>query len=205
MNQQISDATKKEAQKLYEKACALIHGELILHENQGRKAPGFWTKLKLKRATKLFEQVLLLIPNNWASMWFLGKTVQRLGDERAGFDWFVKAWDQKPQNVDVAREAALSAMRLGLSRHAIEYCEEAIKLEPNNSGMVCNLSLALLHDGRLEQALETAKQAASMDAKDKVNENVLRVVKHFATSKSPCPKNSEELDVYCKKHREIFR
>ena len=205
MKQQISDADLKEAQNLFEKACALTKGELILHDNQGRKPPGFWKKLQLKRAAKLLERVLLLAPNHWNSMWILGKTVQRLGNEKAAFEWFVKAWDQKPKNVNVAREAALSAMHLGLSRHAIGYCEEAVKLEPNNSGLVSNLALSLLHDGRPEQALVMAERAFAMDANDKVNENVLRIIKHIATTKSPCPKNGEELNAYCKNHKDIFR
>ena len=83
-------------------------------------------------------------------MWMLGKVVQRLGDERSAFDWFAKAWDQKPENINVAREAALSAMHLGLARHAIEYCEEALKLEQNEPGLVCNLALAFLHGGKPE-------------------------------------------------------
>jgi hypothetical protein len=50
-----------------------------------------------------------------------------------------------------------------------------------------------------------AERAFAMDANDKVNENVLRIIKHIATTKSPCPKNGEELNAYCKNHKDIFR
>ena len=200
-----SPEARKEAQKLWEKACALTKEELILHENQGRKPPRFWTGLKLKRAVKLFEKVLQLAPNHWNSMWILGKTVQRLGDERAAFDWFVKAWDQTPRNIDVAREAALSAMHLGLARHAIEYCEGALKLEPNDSGMICNLALALIHDGKPSEAVTKAKLAVDGNPKDTVSVNVLRLAQHIAQTNSACPRNSAEIQEYCRKHREIFR
>ena len=200
-----SPEARREAQKLWEKACALTKGELILHENQGRKPPGFWTRLKLKRAVNLFEKVLQLAPNHWNSMWILGKTVQRLGDERAAFDWFVKAWDQTPRNIDVAREAALSAMHLGLARHAIEYCEEALKLEPNDPGMICNLALALIHDGKPSEALVKAKVAVDGNPNDTVSVNVMRLAQHLVQTMTPSPRNSAEIQDFCRKHREIFR
>jgi|SRR5688572_18174237 len=200
-----SPEAQKEAQKLWEKACALTKGELILHENQGRKPPGFWTRLKLKRAVKLFEKVLQLAPNHWNSMWTLGKTVQRLGNERTAFDWFVKAWDQTPRNIDVAREAALSAMHLGLARHAIEYCEEALRLKPDEPGLICNLALALIHDGKPAEALAQAKLAVDRNPKDIVNVNVMRLAAHLLQTGDPCPRDAAELDAYSRKHREIFR
>lgn len=199
-----SPEARKEAQKLWEEACALTKGELILHENQGQKPPGFWTRSKLKRAVKLFEKVLDLTPNHWNSMWMLGKTVQRLGNERAAFDWFVKAWDQTPRSIDVAREAALSAMHLGLARHAIEYCEEALKLESKDSGMICNLALALIHDGKPSEAVAKAELAVDGNPKDTVSVNVLRLAQHLAQTNSPCPRNSAEIQEYCRKHSEIF-
>jgi tetratricopeptide (TPR) repeat protein len=200
-----SATARKDAQKLYEKACALTKGELILHENQGRKLPGFWTRLKLKRAVKLLERVLELVPTHWNSMWILGKTVQRLGDERAAFDWFVKACDQKPRDPNAAREAALSAMNLGLARHAIEYCEEALKLEPNEPGLICNLALALIHDGKPVEAVARARLAVDRDPSDTASQNVLRLAQHLVQTNSPCPRNNAEIQDYCRKHRDIFR
>jgi tetratricopeptide (TPR) repeat protein len=200
-----SPEARKAAQKLYEKACELTKGELVLHETQGRKHPSFWVKLKLKRAARLFEQVLKLAPDNWSSMWILGKTIQRLGDERTAFDWFVKAWDQAPRNVDVAREAALSAMHLGLARHAIEYCEEALKLKPDEPGLICNLALAFIHDGKPSEALAKAKLAVDANPEDIVSVNVMRLAQHLVQTNAPCPRNSSEIQDFCRKHREIFR
>ena len=200
-----SPTARKEAQKLWKKACALTKGELVLHENQGRKPPNFWVRFKLKRAVKLYERVLQLAPNHWNSMWILGKAVQRLGDERAAFNWFVKAWDQTPRNVNVAREAALSAMNLGLARHAIEYCEEALKLEPDEPGLICNLSLALIHDGKPTEALAKAKFAVELNPKDSVSMSVMQLAQHLEQTNSICPRNSAEVQDYCRKHREIFR
>ena len=204
MREPNSSEARKEAQKLWEKACALTKGELVLHENQGRKPPNFWVRLKLKRAVKLYERVLQLVPNHWNSMWILGKVVQRLGNERSAFDWFVKAWDQTPRNVDAAREAALSAMNLGLARHAIEYCEEALKLEPNEPGLICNLALAWIHDGKPDEALAKAKLAVELNPKDSVSVSVMQLAQHLAQTKSVCPSNSDEIQNYCRTHPEIF-
>jgi Flp pilus assembly protein TadD len=205
MEKQEIDATRRKAQRFYEKACALVKGELVFHENQGRTAPNLWVSFKLRRATGLFQKVIRLVPRHWNSMWLLGKTVQRLGDEQTAFEWFVKAWDLEPKNADVAREASLSAMNLGLGRHAIEYSEEALKVEPNEAGLMCNLGLAYLHDGQPEKALEIVQHAKVLDGNDKVNENVLRLIQHIISNKSACPQNRAEMDAYCLKHRDAFR
>ena len=205
MQESSTVSARKKAQAIYDKACALTKGELILHENQGRKPPNFWIRFKLRRATKLFREVLELAPDNWASMWLLGKTVQRLGDEKTAFEWFVKAWDQKPKNVDVAREASLSAMNLGLARHAVEYCEEALRLDPQDAGLLCNLALAMLHDGKSAEAFTLAQQAIDRNPSDAVCKSVMKLAQHFVRTKASCPRNSAELDAYCRKHRDIFR
>jgi tetratricopeptide (TPR) repeat protein len=179
-------------------------GELLLHETQFRKPANLWVRFKLWRAARLFREVLRALPNDWRSMWQLGKTIQRLGDEEAAFGWFEKAWDLKPKNADVAREAALSAMHLGLGQHAIEYSEEALRIEPDEPGLVCNLALSLLHAGRPQQALEKVQEAVRLDKNDKVSENTLRVIRHIAENKAACPQNSAALQTYCKQHREIF-
>lgn len=199
-----SPAARKVAQGLWQKACVLTEGELILHESQKREPPGFWSRLKLKRAQRLLQQILALTPDHWNSMWLLGKSVQRFGDERAAFEWFVKAWNQAPRNADVAREAALSAMHLGLSRHAVAYCEEALKLEPNDPGLTCNLALALIHDGKPLEALAKAKLAVEGNPSDGVSGNVMRLAQHLVQSGTSCPRNSAELQEYCHRHRSLF-
>jgi tetratricopeptide (TPR) repeat protein len=194
-----------EAQRLYERACALTKGEFLLHETQHRKAPSFWTRLKLKRAATLFKKVLALAPHNWASMWLLGKTLQRLGDERAAFDWLAKACEEPHNNANVPREASLSAMKLGLGRQAIELCEATLKIEPGNGGLICNLGLAYLHNGQPEEALMQVKRAIEADPADSVSRNVQRVIEHIIAKKAPCPKTAAELDDYCRKNKGIFK
>jgi tetratricopeptide (TPR) repeat protein len=195
----------QKACRYQERACALVEGELLLHENPFRPSPGIWTRFKLWRASRLFRKVLQIAPHHWQSLWSLGKTVQRLGDERAAFDCFVRAWDLQPGNADVAREAALSAMKLGLARHAVEYCDAALNLEPGEPGLLCNFALALLFAGRPQEALNKANEAVEKDPHDEISQNVLRVIRHIADTRSACPSNAAELDRYCKQHREIFR
>lgn len=199
-----SPEAKAEAQRLWEKACELTKGEIILHENQGLRPPGFIAWIKLKRASSLFKRILVLVPNHWNSMWLLGKVTQRLGNERGAFDLFNKAWDQKPGNIDVAREAALSAMHLGFSRHAIEYCEEGLKLEPNNPGMICNLGLALIHDGKPQEALTKIKLAVQLNPSDSVSVNVLKLAVFLIETNSSCPSNSAQLQKFCQQNKNIF-
>ena len=79
----------------------------------------------------------------------------------------------------------MSAMHLRLSRHAIVYCEEALKLDPNEPGLICNLALALIHDGKPSEALAKAKLAVDRNPKDSVNANVIRLAKHLVETKAP--------------------
>jgi Flp pilus assembly protein TadD len=134
-------------------------------------------------------------------MWMLGKTVQRLGDERAAFDWFAKAWDLKPGNADVAREASLSAMNLGMGVMAVEYCEEALTIEPRNPGLLSNLALSQLLAGRPQDALETVREALELDSQDTVTAAVHRLIHHVVVSKSAWPRSSAEMHEYCRRHR----
>jgi predicted Zn-dependent protease len=96
-------------------------------------------------------------------------------------------------------------MNLGLARHAIEYCEEALKLEPNEPGLICNLALALIHDGKPSEALAKAKLAVDGNPKDIVSVHVMRLAQHLVRTKTPCPRNSAEIEDFCREHREIFR
>jgi tetratricopeptide (TPR) repeat protein len=199
------DRQNGKAQRWYKRACTLSHGELLLHEHQFRKAPSFWIRLKLKRAAALFKKVLVCSPHHWNSMWLLGKTEQRLGNERAALDWFAKACEEPHNNANVPREASLSAMHLGLSRHAIEYCEEALKIEPGSAGLLCNLGLAYLHDGKPAEALVHVQRAIEADPQDPVSRNVLRLIEHIIATKAACPKSSIEMQEYCQKHKGIFK
>jgi tetratricopeptide (TPR) repeat protein len=205
MSKELSQDEVELHNKFYNEATQLIKNHLLLHERQQMPKPGFWDRRKLNRAIKLFQKVIEINPDNWQAMWITGKVQQRLDDHEQAFQCFVKAWDLEPNNADVAREAALTAMNLGYTEEAIKYCNEALRVEPGEAGLLGNFALALLHAGRGVEALQQAEEALAANPSDKVNENVLKAIRHIVATHAPCPKNADELDRYCQTHRKIFR
>ena len=179
--------------EIYKKAWSLISGEMRLAENAHVQKVGFFTRRKLNKAIALFEQTIQLNPNNWASMWALGKIYDRFGEDSTAFDWFVKAHRIEPNNPDVAREAALSALNIGKNKEAVELTEAAIRLKPEDFGLVSNLALALLFEGRLDDAREKAKDAVEANPNDKISKDVLTLIEQVISGKRTKPKSVREL------------
>src|SRR5262245_35870876 len=94
--------------RLYKQACDLIDGLLILHPQEPGELDAEGRR-RLEEAIVLFDEVIQINPRNWAAMWLLGKVYQRLGDFERGLEWFSRSHQLKPDQPDVAREAALAA------------------------------------------------------------------------------------------------
>ena len=132
------EAIQSEHDRLYKAAVAAvyplieIHGKplLALQPSQERE---------LRRGLGLFDQVLQINPQNWASMWFVGKAYQRLRNLESAFKWFSQAHEVNPEHPDISREAAIVAMDLDRPLDAISFCERAIKAKPNDAGLRANL------------------------------------------------------------------
>jgi hypothetical protein len=62
-----------------------------------------------------------------------------------------------------------------------------------------------LHNKYYNEALQKVQEAVQANPNDKVNVNVLRVIRQIIETKVPCLKSADELQHYCQQHREIFR
>lgn len=173
----------------YKKAWSLISGEMRLAENAHTQKVGFFTRRKLNKAIALFEQTIQIKPDNWASMWALGKIYDRFGEDATAFDWLFKAHRIEPNNPDVAREAALSALNIGKNKEAIELTESALRLKPEDFGLVSNLALALLFYGRVDEAREKAKDAVEANPNDRISKDVLTLIEQVISGKRAQPKS----------------
>jgi Flp pilus assembly protein TadD len=126
-------------------------------------------------------------------MYMLGKIQQRLGDQKKALKWFLRACEVNPDQPDVAREAALSAIDTGDGRAAVRYCEAAIRLSPNDYGLVSNLALAYLIAGDLTQARACAEDAVRKAPNDKISKRVRVIVNEVADGKRRAPKTGLEI------------
>jgi tetratricopeptide (TPR) repeat protein len=187
--------TQEEAERLNgltEKAWELIKGDL-LQGGAGSRQAGWLARRRLQSAKHLFEEALQLNPSGWSSMWALGKIHQRLGDHREALEWFGKAHSVNPAQPDVAREAGVAALELGETALALEFCATALGQRPDDGGLMANLALAHLIAGDLGEAERRAKDAVDQDWRDRVSQNVLRLIQEVALGQRPAPKSLRDL------------
>jgi hypothetical protein len=60
-------------------------------------------------------------------MWALGRIEQRRGNPAAALAWFEKAHRIQPDQPDVAREASLAALDIGLSEKAVALFSQSVQ------------------------------------------------------------------------------
>ncbi len=192
----MTEITGEESQRhnaFYNRGCSLVEGEILLHEASSIGEPNWFAGRKLKKAIICFEQALQINPEGWRSMWALGKIYQRLGQPEESFSWFCRAQKIKPERTDVAREAGLAALDLGKANDALYYCELAVKLQPDDVGLVANLSWAHLISGNVGLAQQTIQNAVAAAPKDNISKAVLQIIDEVASGTRPMPKSLLEI------------
>src|SRR5215212_6137607 len=97
MQASLSDSEKRQHNELYERACRMLDGLAIL-DDLPPKHPGFFARRRLRKAVRIFQQVLALNPANWGSMFFIGKALQSLGELEQALLWFTRAHECVPTN-----------------------------------------------------------------------------------------------------------
>lgn len=137
--------------------------------------PGFFVRRRIRNAIRHYTKALSIFPNVWSSMWALGKLHQRLGEHEHALKWFTCALAANPGQVDILREAGISALSLGAKKEALEYCFAAVKCAPDDLGLQSNLALAYLIAGDDHHAEECAR-AASGDPSDVTSHEILALV-----------------------------
>ena len=197
----MNDQERAEHNRLFEEASAMINEEIQFHDRPLLPPPGWWLRRRLKRALSLFHRVLELRPENWSAMWLAAKVRQRLGDEKAAFEWFERAYQVNPSQPDVAREASLTAMNIGRTDAAVVYAFRATQIEPESAGLHANLALVYVLDGQLEQARKSIEHSLGLDPSDTISQTIKAIIEFFATHPIPPPKTTEGLKQFWRKAR----
>lgn len=153
------------------------------------------TSAKVEQGIRLLERHVLSCKQNWAAFWMAGKGCQALGREQHAADFFRRSLDLKPDQPDVARECALTLMRLGAFAEAVQVSRQGCAADPSDSGLRANLALALLLAGEVEPALEEARAAVRIDAQDEINRNVLALAEEVHTGRRKAPSSAQELGI----------
>lgn len=173
---------------LTEEGWSLTKGRLYLHGEGIVGRPGWWASRKLRKAVRCFQQALEINPDDWSSMWALGKIYQRLGEHEMSLHWFSQAHKVNPTQPDVAREAGLAALDCGDSSLAVHLCRSAVDNNPNDIGLIANLALAYMLHGDDTDAVACARRAVSLDSDDDVSRNVLNCVQDVLDGRRTRPR-----------------
>ena len=96
MTREFTHAEADRHNALTTKGWSLTEGQLVLQGQEPSERPGWYTRWRLRRAARCFEQALEINPDGWSSMYALGKIHQRLGDQETAFAWFAKGHALKP-------------------------------------------------------------------------------------------------------------
>jgi tetratricopeptide (TPR) repeat protein len=168
---------------------------LILFRDQAPRWRWRWRR-RLAKAMTLYLEAHAIDGQHPGPMWALGKIYQRLGNHSEAFEWFARAYREAPDDGELAREACLSALKIGRHDDAIAYGYYATKARQDDPGLVANLALAYLLAGRVLEAKSLAEQAALRDAHDKISSSVVRLIDDVLSGRRTRPQNMRELDSY---------
>jgi tetratricopeptide (TPR) repeat protein len=194
VNTGAAQAGEPEWLALYRKACALAEDHLPLHDKpQNHCRPGFFLRQRLRRSVKMLERVVALCPRHWPALWMAGMLYRRLGQEQAALECFARSFELKPDQPDVARETALSAMNLGLMSRSIEYTEAALRATPGDPGLLANLALAHLFNQNPAGAKRLADAALVADPSDTVTRAVVQLIDEVVSGRRRCPRGQSEV------------
>ncbi len=126
-------------------------------------------------------------------MWFSGKGYQALGQNERALEHFQRSLALQANQSDVARECAITLMKLGRFGEAIEVSRQACQSEPGEGGLQANLAIACLLGGQLEQALQAARRAVELDSSDTISASVLKLVEDVRAGRLPPPTSAAQL------------
>lgn len=183
---------QEEHDRLYAEAVEFCR-QLIVIAGRAQHGLSSQEKRQLEDASALFRRVVEINNQNWSAMWHLGKIYQRLGNYQVALEHFASAHKVKPDQPDVAREAAITALQAGLPQDAVEYCKRAIENNPYDPGLKANLALAFLFSERPKEAQAVVIEALNENPDDQITERLAKLIKEVLDGKRPCPHHMRDL------------
>lgn len=174
----------------FQQATKLIEPYLILADRSAAEARTDQGRAQIARAITLLTRVTVADPSHWQSYWFIGKAHQALRNHPDAFSAFKKSLNLRPSNPDVAREFVIEAICTGATADAVVVALEVARANPSNSGLLANLGLALLADGKVSQAKATVEKALAMTPEDRITRALLDESMKVQAGRAPsnyCP------------------
>ncbi len=183
-----------QAQELYEQGWELLGAVM---EKDDSMLFGELTEAqfnKIKKAGDLFADVLLRAPDAGPAMYALALCYRAAGHNEEAHELLEQAAAHESKEVEIVSQLGIQAIECEKKAKAIEYCKDAVRLDPKDTGVRMNLVIAHLLYGKVEDAVREAKKVAKEDPKDDMAQAVAELCQQVASRKMKRPKNPGEYE-----------
>ncbi|MFT5488740.1 MAG: Flp pilus assembly protein TadD [Paracoccaceae bacterium] len=118
---------------------------------------------KFVAATKYFNGAAQVAPKDPRALFFLGVSLNRLGQHGAALESFQRMWRLKVTHRELGLEGGWAAIAQGRTALAVSLLEPYVKANPDNAKAHEFLGRAYIGDGRLDDAERQLKRAVEID------------------------------------------
>jgi tetratricopeptide (TPR) repeat protein len=186
------EASARGPEAAHAQGVALVQPYLILADAAPVDRPT--KKSDLRLGIVCFEDVLRAYPDNWRVMWLQGKAHQALGEYPAAVRRFEAAYRLERNDPNVGRELVAALLETGANGEAVTVATEVAVRHADDAGLVANLAVALLLDGQVDLARDTAERALALDPADTITVALREVIEEIAGGRRPRPRTLRELE-----------
>lgn len=180
-------------ERTYAKAAKLALGELVLDGASPPGKPGFVVRRRLRRAKRLLEDCIDILPRHWPSYFLIGKIHERFGDYARAFQAYQTALETSPAQPLLVKEASVAAFNLGMYQTAMDLTRIAIKVNPDDPALHSNLAVSHLLQGDSEAAVRALETAGRVEPEHNLTQSLLVLARKVQSGEIPCPSTVQEL------------
>ncbi len=126
-------------------------------------APVLQREGRFGEARDLLESACQIDPNNWQSVFDLGRLALRMGDNRRAMETLARAANLAPDRADFAHELARAYLAVGDLDQARSAAEKSVSLDPDSSDSRLLLAEILAQAGNLKSAIAELERVNEND------------------------------------------
>ena len=176
---------EKGAERKYKTACLSINR--YMNDYGAALDETVASRTTLLPSIRTLRSVLDVYPDAWGAMFYMAKAYQLLSEDSRSLYWIERAVKLRPSELCVLIEAGIQAGKVGHGSAAEKYTLAALAISPNNAGLKSNLALAMLIQGRVEEARRAIEDAVARKPSDNVTRFVLQLVDEVRNGERECP------------------
>lgn len=112
-------------------------------------------------------------PENLDAAYYTAVAYRQIGDPYRALDYLDELLNYG-ERLEVYSEIGLNLAALGDFESALEYFKKALKIMPDDSGVICNMGVCHLNLGHMEEAKHAFELASRINPKDEISRNWLK-------------------------------